>query len=123
MDELTVPMLIAVSEEMFGRLLFWGLVVVSIVATLLFIWVLVRDRKIESRRLVHAELWAPVGTVISIALVFLITNSGFADLGGPIDVIVLILIGLAGAIGMTMLAYIGQALLSSKDKKIKRLPT
>lgn len=112
MNELTVSTLIAVFEEMFGRPLFWGLVIASIVATLLFIWVLVRDRKIKSKRLVHAELWASVGAIISIALVLFITNSGLADIGGPIDVIVLILIGLAGAIGTTMLAYIGQALLS-----------
>lgn len=114
MNELTFGTLIAVFEEMFGRGLFWGLVAACIVVAALFIFVVIRDSKIEARRLVRAELWAPVGAALGIWFVFFITNSNFADIGGPIDVIVLILIGVGGAVGMTILAYIAQSLFSKR---------
>ncbi|PWQ94362.1 DUF5368 domain-containing protein [Leucothrix pacifica] len=114
MNELTLSTLLAVFEEMFGRHLFWGLVIACTIIAFLFIYVIIRDNKIEAKRLVRAELWAPVGAAIGIAFVFFITSSNFADIGGPIDVIVLILIAVAGAVGMTILAYIVQSLSSSQ---------
>lgn len=114
MNELTLSTLIAVFEEIFGPALFWGLVIACAITALLFIYVIIRDKSIEAKRLVRAELWAPIGAAIGIAFVFFITSSNFADIGGPVDVIVLILIGVAGAVGMTILAYIVQSLFSAQ---------
>lgn len=117
MNELTLETLLAVFEEMFGRGLFWGLVVAFVLVALLFIVVIIRDKQIEAKRLVRAELWAPVGAAIALAFIFWITNSNFADIGGPIDVIMLILIGVGGAVGMTILAYIVQSLTRKRPRE------
>ena len=110
MKELTLSTLIAVFEEMFGPALFWGLVAAAVAVTLAFLWVLVRERGVAARRLVRAELFAPLGAVAAVAFVFWITNSGLGDIGGPIDIVMLIAIGVAGAGGLTLLAYVAQAL-------------
>ena len=115
MKELTFETLIAVFEEMFGRGLFWAMIVAFVVVAALFIVVVIRDSKIEASRLVRAELWAPVGAVIGISFVFYMTNSGLADIGGPIDAIMLIAIGVAGAVGITILAYIVQSFRGRKE--------
>ncbi len=111
MQELTIGTLIAVLEEMFGQVLFWALVVVAVVVTLAFIYVVIRDRSLRSRWFLRAELIAPIGAIAAIWFVFAITESGFGDIGGPIDAIALILIGVAGAGGLTLLAYTVQAVL------------
>ncbi|ADZ71054.1 DUF5368 domain-containing protein [Polymorphum gilvum] len=117
MKELTFGMLLAVFEEMFGPLLFWLMVAAAALITLAFVYVVIRDRSLESTRLVRAELLAPVGAIAAILFVQFITNSGFKDIGGPIDVIALILIGVAGAVGLTFLAYVAQAVLGGKAKR------
>lgn len=110
MEDLTFDTLIAVFEEMFGFWLFWGLVVAAVLVAAAFVYVVVRDRGFDSRRLVRSELAFPVGAIAAILFVQWITNSGFSDVGGPIDWIVLIVIGLAGGIGLTILAYVSMAL-------------
>jgi drug/metabolite transporter (DMT)-like permease len=110
MEQMTLDTLLAVFEEMFGFWLFWGLVVLAVLVTLAFLYVLVRDRGLESRRLVRAELAAPLGAIAAILFVQWITNSGFRDIGGPIDWVVLLGIGLAGAGGAMILVYVAQAL-------------
>ena len=110
MKDLTFETLLAVFEEMFGAGLFWALVVACVAIGVLFLSVVLRERKVEARRLVRAELWAPIGAVIAVAFVFLITDSGPSDLGGPIDVIVLLMVAAGGAVGVTILAYLVQSL-------------
>ncbi|QYK40080.1 MAG: DUF5368 domain-containing protein [Paracoccaceae bacterium] len=111
MKDLTLGTLIAVFEEMFGRGLFWALVAAAVLVTVAFLAVLWRDRGIAARRLVRAELFAPLGAVAGVVFVFWITNSGLRDIGGPIDVVILIAIAAAGAVGLTILAYTAQALI------------
>lgn len=111
MKELTLATLIAVFEEMFGRGLFWALVAAAVLVAVLFLWVLWRDRGVAARRLVRAELFAPLGAVAAVAFVLWITRSGLGDIGGPIDVVILLAIALAGAAGLTLAAYVAQALL------------
>jgi len=115
MKDLTLDTLLAVFEEVFGVGLFWALVAVAGVITLAFFWVLLRDRHLKAVPLLRAELLAPVGAVASIWFVFAITSSGLKDMGGPIDVIVLLLIGVAGGIGSTILVYVMQALFSKSS--------
>jgi len=116
MEEMTLNTILAVFEEMFGPWLFWALVVVAAIITVAFLFVLVRDRNLESRRLVRAELTAPVGALAAILFVQWITNSGFRDIGGPIDWVVLLLIGLAGAGGLMILVYTALALFARKKE-------
>ncbi|WP_249691315.1 DUF5368 domain-containing protein [Stappia sp. WLB 29] len=111
MKEMTLSTLLAVFEEMFGTGLFWTLVAAAALVTAAFLFVLLRERRLVGRWLLRAELLAPVGAVAAIFFVLMISNSGFSDLGGPIDVIFMILIGAAGAVGLTILAYVMQALL------------
>lgn len=116
MKELTLETMIAVFEEMYGPALFWAMVIVAIIITLAFIFVLIRDRSIEGRYLARAELTAPIGAIAAILFVQYVTNSGFADIGGPIDVIVVMLTGLAGAGGLIFLAYVAQAFMRRPGK-------
>lgn len=105
MKELTLDTMIAVFEEMFGPALFWAMVVAAALISLGFLYAVIRDRGIDGRRFVRAELAAPVGAIAAILFVQWITNSGFGDIGGPIDWVMLLVIGVAGAVGLTFLVY------------------
>ncbi|AMY69719.1 DUF5368 domain-containing protein [Frigidibacter mobilis] len=117
MKDLTFETLIAVFEEIFGFGLFWAMVAAAALVTVAFVYVLIRDRNLESRRLVRAELLAPVGAIAAIWFVQAMTSSGFRDIGGPIDVIVLIGIGVAGGVGLTILSYVAQALAGGPQRR------
>ena len=117
MQELSLGMLIAVFEEMFGPALFWFLVVAAAVLLVAFVALVMRDRAGFSIRFLRAELSAPIGALAAILFVHFITNSGFTDIGGPIDVIVLIGIGLGGAVASTILVYI-LTTLATKPKAV-----
>jgi len=117
MKDLTFETLIAVFEEIFGFGLFWAMVVAAALVTVAFVYVLIRDRNLESRRLVRAELLAPVGAIAAIWFVQAMTSSGFRDIGGPIDVIVLIGIGVAGGVGLTIRSYVAQALSGGPQRR------
>ena len=116
MQELTLETMIAVFEEIFGPLLFWSLTIVALAITIAFVVVVIREHKLEGSRLLRAELMAPIGAIGAILFVQWITSSGFSDLGGPIDVIVIIAIGTVGAIGLTILAYVAQAFFQRRGK-------
>ena len=111
MKELTFGTLLAVFEEMFGRGLFWALVAAAVVVTLGYLYVLVRDREVSWRKFLLAQLSMPVGAVAAVAFVMWITNSGIADIGGPIDMIVLLGVAALGAVGIAILVYTAQSLL------------
>ena len=110
MKELTLETLLAVFEEMFGRGLFWVLVAAAVVVTALYLYVLIRDRAMSMRKFLWAQLSMPVGAVAAVLFVFAITNSGMRDIGGPIDVVVLLGIAGLGAVGMAILVYTAQSL-------------
>ncbi len=111
MKELTFETLIAVFEEVFGRGLFWLMVVVAAVVTLGYLYVLIRDRSVSWRKFLWAQLSMPVGAVAAVLFVQAMTRSGFADIGGPIDVIVLLGVAVAGAVGLAILVYTLESLL------------
>lgn len=110
MKELTLGTLIAVFEEMFGRGLFWALVAVAALVTLFYLYVLVRDRAVSWRKFLLAQLAMPVGALGAVLFVQAITNSGFADIGGPVDVVVLLGVAGMGAVGIAILIYTVQSL-------------
>lgn len=116
MKELTIPTMIAVFEEIFGGALFWAIVIAAAAITIAFIYLIVREHRLEGSRLLRAELWAPVGAIAAILFVQFITSSGFSDIGGPIDVVVLIAIALVGGIGLTMLVYVAMGFFSLRRR-------
>ncbi len=111
MKDLTLDMLIAVWEEMFGFSLFWFMVAAAAVITALYLYVLVRDRKVSWRKFLLAQIAMPFGAIAAVGLVWWITSTGAADIGGPIDLIVLLGVAVAGAIGAAILVYTAQSLL------------
>lgn len=115
MKDLTFGTLIAVFEEMFGRGLFWALVAIAALVTAAYLFVLVRDRALSMRKFLWAQLSMPFGAIAAVLFVQGITSSGFKDIGGPIDVIVLLGVAVAGAIGMAILVYTAQSLVRRKS--------
>jgi len=103
--DLTFETLIAVFEEIFGRSLFWVMVAAAVIVTLAYFFVLIRDRNISWRKFLLAQLSMPFGAVAAVWFVLQITSSKLANIGGPIDVIVLLMVAAGGAIGAAVLVY------------------
>ena len=61
MEQLTFETMIAVFEEIFGRTLFWIMVVAAVVVTVAYLYVLIRDRSMSMRKFFFAQLSMPVG--------------------------------------------------------------
>jgi drug/metabolite transporter (DMT)-like permease len=114
MKDLTLETLLAVFEEMFGRGLFWAMAAGTVLVTVLYLYVLFRDRAMSMRKFLWAQLSMPVGAIAGVLFVFAITDSGLQDIGGPIDVIVLLGIALVGAVGMAILVYTAQSLVRNR---------
>ncbi len=117
MKELTFATMIAVFEEIFGRGLFWTMAAAALLATGLYLYVLIRDRAVSWRKFLWAQVAMPFGAVAAVVFVQKMTNSGFGDVGGPVDAIVLALVGAAGAAGAAILVYTAQSLLRGKGAK------
>jgi len=114
MKDLTFSTLIAVFEEIFGRGLFWALTAVAVLVTLAYIYVLVRDRAVSWKKFLTAQLSMPVGAVLAVWFVMVMTRSQLSDLGGPVDLIVLLAIAALRAVGMAILVYTLESLLGSR---------
>ena len=110
MEQLTFETMIAVFEEIFGRALFWGMVVAAVLVTLAYLYVLIRDRAMSMRKFFLAQLSMPFGAVAAVVFVQVMTNSHLRDIGGPVDVIVLLGVAAMGAIGTAILVYTAQSL-------------
>jgi len=111
MKELTLQTLLAVMEEIFGRSLFWAMVAAAVLVTLGYLYVLIRDREMSMRKFLLAQLSMPVGAVAAVVFVQAMTNSHMRDIGGPVDVIILLGVAAMGAVGMAILVYTAQSLL------------
>lgn len=111
MKDLTLGMMIAVWEEMFGPALFWGMAGAAALVTLLYLYVLIRDRRVSWRKFLLAQLAMPVGAAAAVAFVWQVTHSGLSDVGGPVDLIVLMGVAAAGAVGAAILVYTAQSLI------------
>ena len=114
MKELTLSTLLAVFEEVFGPALFWSLVVLAVIGLAAFLYILLREGSLSSVRFLRSEIVGLVGGFAAIWFVQFITHSGYTDLGGPIDLIMLALIWTAGAIGTVMVSYTVQGFVFGK---------
>ena len=112
MKEMTLETLLAVFEDMFGFWLFWGLVVTAAIITALYLYVLIRDRKVGWKKFLVAQIFMPIGAVLSVVFVMLVTHSHLSDIGGPIDVIIFLGIAALGAMGIAILVYTVQSLIA-----------
>lgn len=110
MQEMTLGTMIAVLEEIFGAGLFRSTMAAAAVITAAYLYVLVRDRAISMRKFLFAQLAMPVGAVGAVLFVLRATHSRLADIGGPIDVIVLLGVAALGAVGLAILVYTAQSL-------------
>ncbi len=116
MKELTFGTLIAVFEEIFGRGLFWAMVVAAVLVTLAYLYVLIRDRSMSMRKFLLAQLSMPFGAVAAVVFVQAMTHSHLRDIGGPVDVIVLLGVAVMGAVGAAILVYTAQSLFFRKAR-------
>lgn len=117
MKDMTFGTLIAVFEEIFGRGLFWLMVAAAVVVTLAYLYVLIRDRSVSWKKFLLAQLSMPVGAVAAVWLLLVMTHSHLSDMGGPIDIIVLLGVAAAGAIGMAILVYTAETVIGSDRTK------
>ncbi|MDR2015500.1 MAG: DUF5368 domain-containing protein [Azoarcus sp.] len=117
MKELTFGTLIAVFEEIFGRGPWWIMVAIAVVITALYLYVLIRDRSMSARKFLWAQLSMPFAAVATVLFVQAVTFSHFRDIGGPIDVIVLLAVAVVGSIGCAIFVYTIQSLFRGKPKQ------
>lgn len=116
MEQLTFETMIAVFEEIFGRGLFWVMVIAAVIVTLAYIFVLVRDRSMSMRKFLLAQISMPFGAIAAVVFVQAMTHSHMRDIGGPIDVIVLFSVAAMGAVGTAILVYTVQSLFRSSKE-------
>jgi drug/metabolite transporter (DMT)-like permease len=122
MKDLDIGTLVAVFQEMLGPWLWIGLALAA-VATLAFIYVVVRDRGFVPARLVWSEVVAVAGGIAAVLIMQAVTHSGFGDIGGPIDWVLVALIFAAGAVGTTIGVYAALGLLAgNKARRMAREP-
>ena len=116
MEQLTLGTMIAVFEEIFGRTLFWVMVAAAVVVTLAYLYVLIRDREMSMRKFLMAQLSMPFGAVAAVVFVQAMTNSHLRDIGGAVDLSVLLGVGVMGAVGAAILVYTAQSLFRRKGQ-------
>jgi uncharacterized membrane protein YhaH (DUF805 family) len=117
MKDLTLETLLAVFEEIFGRGLFWSMVAVAAIVTLAYLYVLIRDHSISWRKFLLAQLSMPVGAVAAVLFVQTMTHSHLRDLGGPVDLIMILGVAAMGAVGLAILVYTAQSLIRPPQKE------
>lgn len=119
MKQLTPATLIAVFEEIFGTGLFWFMVLAAVLVLTAYAYVLVRDRAVSMKKFLWAQVSMPFGAVAAVVFTLCATNSSIADMGGPIDVVVLLSIAVFGAVGIAILVYTLQSLIWPPERKTR----
>lgn len=104
MKELDPLVFLAVFQEMLGPLL-WVLILLIVLGTLAFVGLLLKEKTINSRRLVRAELAGLVGGALALVLMAKVSSSGFTDAGGPADWFLIALVFGLGLAGTAILVY------------------
>ena len=104
MNHAEFTMLLAVLQEMLG-IFFWPLLIATVMLTLLFAVLLIKERKIVSRRLLWAEVGGFFGGWFALWLMAKLSASRFTDAGGPIDWLIICTIYGIGFCGTAILLY------------------
>ncbi len=116
MEEFKISVFIAIFEELFGFWVFWSLLLLAVVGIGLFFYFLIKEKRNSAKDFAWAKWAAPITAVVSVPGMLWFTLADFSDIGGMTDVIFLGLIALFSALAATVLAYIAQSFLTSKDK-------
>ena len=111
MKDMTFQTLLAVFEEIFGRGLFWIMVIAAVLVTVGYVYVLIRYLSVSWHKFLWAQLSMPLGAIAAVWFVMAMTHSALSDIGGAIDVIVLLGVAAMGAVGMAILVYTVQSLI------------
>lgn|SRR5690554_227804 len=118
MNDLDPIVLFAVFLEMLGLPLLILLVLGSVIGTLAFFSLLLRERGVIARRMLYSQAAGLLGGVLALVLMAKVSSSGFTDAGGPADWLLIALIFGLGLVGMTIVVYSisgwAKALLSTK---------
>jgi uncharacterized membrane protein YhaH (DUF805 family) len=93
-----------VFHEMLGPWL-WIMLGTAIIGIVGFILLVVREGKIQNRRLIRSELLGLIGGVVALVIMAKVSSSGFTDAGGPADWFLIALVYGIGAVGSTILIY------------------
>lgn len=112
MKDLEIWTLVAVFQEMLGWAV-WPIAAFCVLAPLGLAIVLLHDRGIVAGRMLRAELLGLLGGVVAVTAMFAVTSSSPADLGGPIDWLLAIVIFAAGGIGTAIGGYVAMGLLAA----------
>jgi len=104
MKELDPLVFLSVFQEMLGFWL-WFLLLAGALCAVAFLALVVRERQLVSRRLIHAELLGLVGGAVALGFMAKVSSSGFTDAGGPADWFLIALVYGAGLIATIVLAY------------------
>lgn len=104
MNNVDLASIIAVFQEMLGTW-FWPLIISIVVVTVLFLGLLLKERRISSRRFFWSEILGIPGGAAALVIMAKVSSSGFTDAGGPIDWILILLIFMLGFIGVAILFY------------------
>ncbi len=111
MKDLDLGTLISVFQEMMGPL-FWLLLLVAIGGLVAFGFVFLREGKLEGARLIRSEIIGVIGGFVALAIMAWVTESGFTDAGGPVDWLLIGVIWGIGLVGVTVLAYAIQGVMT-----------
>lgn len=104
MKDLDPLVFLAVFQEMLGPLL-WVMLLVIIAGTVAFVTLLLKERTINSKRLVRAELLGLAGGGLALVLMAKVSSSGFTDAGGPADWFLIAMVFGLGLAGTAILVY------------------
>lgn len=116
MKELDPLVFFAVFQEMLGFWL-WLLLAAAVFGIGSFAYALVRDRGIRAGRFVVAQLIGIVGGIAALFFMWWITSSSILDVGGAIDVVLVLAIWVGGFLGGTILSYGLMGLVSAPRRK------
>lgn len=105
MQEFDPVVLLAIAKEMLSAPLLWGLIVISILGTVAFLLLLVRERGFVANRMLTCQMLGLLGGVVALAIMAKASSSGYTDAAGPIDWIFIAAVFLLGTIGTTIIAY------------------
>lgn len=104
MKDLDLITLVAVFQEMLGLWL-WPLIVLSLLGLLAFIGLVLKDKKLLSRRMMQAQIAGLPGGALALVIMTKVSSSGFTDAGGPADWLLIGLVFLLGLAGTTLITY------------------
>ncbi|MXN88837.1 DUF5368 domain-containing protein [Pasteurella canis] len=104
MKEMQFDTLWAVTQIMLGSF-FWPLLFIVVVVLGSFFYLLIKEKGVVSCRLKGSSFLGLFGGVIALFFLFSISESSISNLGGPIDLILVILAYIGGFLGSAILLY------------------